>query len=103
MRFKEVLEEKNVKAKDLAKIVGTDEPTMSKFINYKCLPIPKTMEKICKQLECTIEEIYKDNEVFYKKQKKSHKNSSNPGESKCCYKQLLYCQTKQESILQVII
>lgn len=86
MRLKEVLEEKNVKAKDLAKIVGTDEPTMSKFINYRCLPIPKTMEKICKQLECTIEDIYKDNEVFYKKQKKSHKKDSNSGETLNCYK-----------------
>ncbi len=86
MRLKEVLEERNVKAVDLAMNVGTDESTMSKFINYKCLPIPKTMEKICKQLKCVIEDIYKDNEVFYKKQKKSHKNSSNSGEVISCYK-----------------
>lgn len=66
MRLKEVLEEKHKKAKVLAQEIGADEPMISKFANYKCLPIPVQMEKICESLDCQISDIYKDEEIYYK-------------------------------------
>ena len=78
MRLKEVLEEKHKKAKVLAQEIGTDEPMISKFANYKCLPIPVQMEKICESLDCQISDIYKDEEIYYKQaHKKQTKKATN--------------------------
>ena len=79
MRLKEVLEEKHKKAKVLAQEIGTDEPMISKFANYKCLPIPTQMEKICNSLDCEISDIYKDEEVYYKQ---SHKTGQKRQQNK---------------------
>lgn len=79
MRLKEVLEEKHKKAKVLAQEIGTDEPMISKFANYKCLPIPTQMEKICNSLDCEISDIYKDEEVYYRQ---SHKTGQKRQQNK---------------------
>ena len=75
MNLKGILEKKNKKAKDLAIEIGIDEPMISKFVNYKCLPIPAQMKSICKSLDCKVSDIYKNEEIFYqettKKQPKS--------------------------------
>ncbi len=75
MKLKEILEKKNKKAKDLAIEIGTDEPMISKFVNYKCLPIPAQMQQICKCLDCTVLDVYEDNEVFYKDKAKNKSKS----------------------------
>lgn len=85
MKLKEILERKNKKAKELALNIGADEPMISKFANYKCLPTPVAMEKICEVLSCDIKDIYEDKEVFYKKTKKSSQNGSNNDEEYTCY------------------
>lgn len=43
--------------KELAKAIGTDEPMMSKFENYKCLPIPPMMKALCDELGCEVGDI----------------------------------------------
>lgn len=77
MKLKEILEKKNKKAKDLAIEIGTDEPMISKFVNYKCLPIPKQMQNICNALDCEVSDIYEDDEVFYQNKHKKEPKSTN--------------------------
>ena len=48
---------KGKQQKELAKAIGTDEPMMSKFENYKCLPIPPMMTALCRELGCEVEDI----------------------------------------------
>lgn len=58
MKLKEIRVAKGRQQKELAISVGTDEPMMSKFENYKCLPTPPTMNLILKELGCSVEDIY---------------------------------------------
>ncbi len=58
MRLREIRKAKGRQQKELAEKIGTDEPMMSKFENYKCLPIPSMMRKLLKELGCSrVEEI----------------------------------------------
>lgn len=50
--------------KELAKAIGTDEPMMSKFENYKCLPTPPMMKALCQELGCKVEDIYEPHEIY---------------------------------------
>ena len=81
MKLKQIRISKCVKAKALADAIQTDEPMISKFENYKCLPIPKQLEKICEVLECSINDIYEDEEIYIKK-----KNAPTIEKEKDCYK-----------------
>ena len=67
MKLKEVRQSKDMKADSLAKQLGVDTPMMSRFENYKCLPIPCMLEKLCKILNCSVSDIYKDNEIYVKR------------------------------------
>lgn len=65
MRLREIRLAKGVGQKELATKIGTDEPMMSKFENYKCLPIPAMMKKLLEELGCRrVEEIYEPHEVY---------------------------------------
>ncbi len=65
MRLREIRKAKGRQQKELAKKIGTDEPMMSKFENYKCLPIPTMMKKLLKELGCSrVEEIYEPHEIY---------------------------------------
>ena len=65
MRLKELRIAKGRQQKELAQKIGTDEPMMSKFENYKCLPIPEQMDRLVKELGCSIDDIYEPHEVYY--------------------------------------
>ena len=67
MKLKEVRQSKDITADSLAKQLGVDTPMMSRFENYKCLPIPSMLEKLCKILNCSVSDIYKDNEIYIKR------------------------------------
>lgn len=67
MKLQEKRRECGLEQADLAKRVGTNAPMMSNFENYRCLPIPAMLEAICKELQCEIQDIYKDNEIYFKK------------------------------------
>lgn len=71
MKLQKLLEEKELKGKELAEKVGTDASMISRFTNYKCLPIPPMLEEICKVLGCEIADIYEDNEIYVKPKKKA--------------------------------
>lgn len=64
MHLRELRIRKARQQKELALKIGTDEPMMSKFENYKCLPIPTMMKAICKELDCKIEDIYEPHEIY---------------------------------------
>jgi len=63
--------------KELAKAIGTDEPMMSKFENYKCLPIPPMMKALCDELGCEVGDIYEPHEIFLTSPKVTVKVSKN--------------------------
>ncbi len=69
MKLKEKRVEKNKKQEELAKTIGVDVPMLSRFENYQCLPVPKTMDKILTALDCELEDIYEPHEVYVKPRK----------------------------------
>lgn len=66
MKVKEKRIEKNLKQSELAEKIGIDVPSMSRIEQYKCLPIPQTMDKLVKALECEVEDIYEPHEIYVK-------------------------------------
>ena len=50
--------------KELAQKIGTDEPMMSRFENFKCLPIPSMLAKLTEELGCTVDDIYEPHEIY---------------------------------------
>lgn len=64
MNLQERRRELNIAQADLAKRVGTNEPMMSNFERYKCLPVPSMLEAICKELNCNVLDIYKQSEIY---------------------------------------
>ena len=64
MHLRELRIRKKFQQKELASKVGTDEPMMSKFENYKCLPIPSMTKAICEELGCNVEDIYEPHEIY---------------------------------------
>ncbi len=69
MQLQEQIIKSGMTAKDFAKRIGTDSPMVSKFNNYKCLPIPTMMKVMCEVLDCDIKDIYADIELYYTKSK----------------------------------
>ena len=65
MRLKQLRIARGRQQKELAKKIGTDEPMMSKFENYKCLPTPQMMNLLVKELGCSVDDIYEPHEVYY--------------------------------------
>ena len=63
-KLKELRIAKGRQQKELAKAIGTDEPMISRFENYKCLPIPPTMNALLKELDCKLDDIYEPHEVY---------------------------------------
>lgn len=54
----------NMGQQELAKVVGTSVPMISNFEHYKCLPIPKMLNEICKALNCTLSDLYESGEIY---------------------------------------
>ncbi len=71
MKLQEQLTKKEITSKELAEKIGTDASMVSRFNNYKCLPIPHMLEEICKALDCKINDIYEDSEIYVKPKKKA--------------------------------
>ena len=71
MKLEKQLKKANLTSKELAEQIGTDASMVSKFNNYRCLPIPPMLEEICKALSCKINDIYEDSEIYVKPKKKA--------------------------------
>lgn len=63
-RLKEIRIAKGRQQKELALKIGTDEPMMSRFENYKCIPIPEMLKRLTEELDCTVEDIYEPQEIY---------------------------------------
>lgn len=70
MKLDKQLKKANLMGSQLAEQIGTDASMVSKFNNYRCLPVPATMQAICKALNCNVNDIYTDNEITFKKGKR---------------------------------
>lgn len=77
MRLHEQILKTGKTKKEIAQEVKTDAPMLSRFINYKCLPIPTMMDDICKVLGCDVEDIYDANEISFTKKKKAKRKTEN--------------------------
>lgn len=64
-KLRQVRIAKGRQQKELAQKIGTDEPMMSRFENFKCLPIPSMLAKLTEELDCTVDDIYEPHEVYY--------------------------------------
>lgn len=71
MKLQEQLTKNEMTGKELAEQIGTDVSMVSRFNNYKCLPIPPMLEEICKALGCEINDIYEESEIYVKPKKKA--------------------------------
>lgn len=81
MKFRTFLKLKRCEQKELAKRTGLNEPLISNFTRYKCLPTPKDLDKICKALDCEILDLYDKDEILFIKPKKKRTK-----EQMDCYK-----------------
>lgn len=88
---------KGKQQKELAKAIGTDEPMMSKFENYKCLPIPPMMTALCRELGCEVEDIYEPHEVYLSSPKATVKVANGKKKKKDCYHLTSIFRRKRES------
>ena len=70
MKLHEMRLQRNLQQKDLAILVDTDEPMISRFENYKCLPIPPMMSAILSALDCDLSDIYENKEITYKRKQR---------------------------------
>lgn len=64
MKLREIRISRGRQQKELAIIIGTDEPTFSRFEHYKCLPTPVMLEKLIKELDCTVFDLYEPHELY---------------------------------------
>jgi transcriptional regulator with XRE-family HTH domain len=64
LKLKERRLERKLEQQDLASRVGTNAPMMSNFERYKCLPIPVMLKEICKQLDCSVDDLYERGEIY---------------------------------------
>ena len=67
-RYKKIMLQRGIMQKDVLTDVRkidprVDNPLLSKFVNDVCLPLPKTLESICKTLSCTPLDIYDKREI----------------------------------------
>ena len=62
-KFKELREERDLQAKQVAERAGIDVTMYSRFENYRALPIPEDFERIIEALNCTPNEVYSPDEV----------------------------------------
>ena len=58
LRLKEVLAEKGVNGKELAKMVGVSQPAISEFVNNKSIPRKKLLLNIANALEVDLRELF---------------------------------------------
>ena len=63
-KLRQVRIAKGRQQKELAQKIGTDEPMMSRFENFKCLPIPSMLARLTEELNCTIDDIYEPHEIY---------------------------------------
>ncbi len=66
MNLKKIRLSRGMSQKELASSVGIDEPMLSKFENYKCMPIPSTMSQILDKLNCELKDVYSNEEIYVK-------------------------------------
>ena len=64
MKLQDKRRECGIEQADLANRVGTNAPMMSNFERYKCIPIPKMLEAICRELNCEVGDIYEHEEIY---------------------------------------
>lgn len=63
MNLKALRQQKLLSQRELSNLIGTDEPMISRFERYHCLPTPPTFKRICEVLGAEPEEIYTKDEA----------------------------------------
>ena len=63
MRLRQILEQKKLNGRILAKKLGTDEGAVSRIVNYKVLPVPADLDRLCDLLGVGVLDIYDKEEI----------------------------------------
>ena len=58
LRLKEILTDKGVTGKELAKMVGVSQPAISEFVNNKSIPRKKILLNIANALDVDLRELF---------------------------------------------
>ena len=61
--LRKFLKEKNLTQKDLAKLVGVTQASISLYVRKVCTPRPETMSKLARALDIDLSQLV---ECFYK-------------------------------------
>ena len=100
MKLKEMRLQSGIQQKELAMMIGVDEPTISRFENGKFLPTPKSLLLILEALDCRISDIYSKEEITFKEAKKTVPEEK---KQKDCYKVTVRMPAGQKEDLQVAL
>lgn len=73
MKLKAIREEKGLLSKSLGRRIGLSADMMSRIENYRCLPIPDDMKRLCQALECDVDDLYDRAEITFPRKKKKPK------------------------------
>ena len=63
MKLKEILKKSGITYSQAAKVLNIDKFLFCHMANYKCLPTPEQLKKLCNFLNCNINEIYETQEL----------------------------------------
>lgn len=63
-KYKEIREKRGLQARQVAEAAGVDVTMLSRFENYRALPIPEDFRKILAALGCFAADVYSPNEVL---------------------------------------
>lgn len=74
MNLQEIRRKRGVEQADLAAKIGTNAPMMSNFEHYKCLPIPSMLVAICKELNCSVLDLYDASELYIQEKNTTKKS-----------------------------
>ena len=75
--------QRGIQQKELARMIGVDEPTLSKLENYKFLPTPEMLTRILQILDCGIKDVYSASELRFRDNERVEKRERRHAD---CYK-----------------
>ena len=92
--------QRGIQQKELARMIGVDEPTLSKLENYKFLPTPEMLARILQILDCGIKDVYSASELRFRDNERAEKRERRYAD---CYKLTVRLPQTAKNDLQVAL
>ena len=100
MNLKQMRVQRGIQQKELARMIGVDEPTLSKLENYKFLPTPEMLTRILQILDCGIKDVYSASELRFRDNERAEKRERRHAD---CYKLTVRLPQTAKNDLQVAL